>query len=38
MTILESYENLKSKVEKRREEFLKFIELVETKTEFLTAD
>ena len=37
MTIIERYENLKSKVEKRREEFLKFMEFVETKTEYLTA-
>ena len=37
MTILECYENLKSKVEKRREEFLKFMKFVETKTEYLTA-
>ena len=37
MTIFERYENLKSKVEKRREEFLKFMEFVEKKTEYLTA-
>ena len=37
MTIFERYEKLKSKVEKRREEFLKFMDFVETKTEYLTA-
>ena len=36
MTIFERYENLKSKVEKRREEFLNFMEFVEKKTEYLT--
>ena len=37
MNLIERYENLKSKVVKRREEFLKFMEFVETETEFLTA-
>jgi len=37
MTVAERYENLKSKVVNRREEFLKFMEFVETKTEYLTA-
>ena len=37
MNLIERYENLKSKVVKRREEFLKFAEFVETETEYLTA-
>lgn len=37
MTIFERYEKLKLKVEKRREEFLNFMEFVETETEYLTA-
>jgi len=37
MTVAERYENLKSKVLSRREEFLKFMEFVETETEYLTA-
>lgn len=37
MTLLERYENLKSKVIERREEFLKFMEFVEKETEYLTA-
>ena len=36
MTIFERYEKLKSKVEKRYEEFLKFMEFVGTETEYLT--
>ncbi len=37
MTVLERYENLKSKVIKRREEFLKFMAFIESETEYLTA-
>ena len=37
MTVAERYENLKSKVVERREEFLKFMEFIETETEYLTA-
>lgn len=37
MTVLERYEKLKSKVVKRREEFLKFMDFVEKKTEYFTA-
>lgn len=37
MTIFERYENLKSKVVSRREEFLKFMEFIEAETEYLTA-
>ena len=37
MTVAERYENLKLKVVSRREEFLKFMEFVETETEYLTA-
>ena len=37
MTVFERYENLKLKVESRREEFLKFMEFIETETEYLTA-
>ena len=36
MTVLERYENLKSKVVSRREDFLKFMEFIETETEYLT--
>ena len=37
MTVAERYENLKSKVVSRREEFLKFMEFIEAETEYLTA-
>lgn len=37
MTVFERYENLKLKVVSRREEFLKFMDFVETETEYLTA-
>ncbi|MBQ9442471.1 MAG: HD domain-containing protein [Selenomonadaceae bacterium] len=37
MTVLERYENLKSKVIKRREDFLKFMAFIESETEYLTA-
>ena len=37
MTVAKRYENLKLKVVNRREEFLKFMEFIETETEYLTA-
>lgn len=37
MNLIERYENLKSKVITRREEFLKFMDFVEKETEYLTA-
>lgn len=37
MTIIERYENLKLKVIKRREEFLKFMDFVENQTSYMTS-
>ena len=37
MTVAERYENLKSKVINRREEFSKFMKFIENETEYLTA-